>query len=91
VIVHIEYPGAGTQNLIRSVMRNVFPIKGGIMAQDASAPGQGDRPPKPTEEDLKRLLIEEFYEEFYKESVVRYGRDSDQARTFSRLLMSWRS
>jgi hypothetical protein len=61
------------------------------MAGDTSDPGQGDRPPKPTEEGLNRLLIEEFYEEFYKESVARYGRDSEQARTFSRLLMSWRS
>jgi hypothetical protein len=55
------------------------------MAGDTSAPSQGDQSPKPTEEEL--LLIEQFY----KDSVVRYGSDSEQARAFSRLLKSWRS
>jgi|HubBroStandDraft_2_1064218.scaffolds.fasta_scaffold866248_1 hypothetical protein len=47
----------------------------------------GDRFSKPTEEELERLLIEEFY----KDAVARYGSDSEQACAFSRLLMSWRS
>jgi len=42
------------------------------MAGDTSAPGQADRSPKPTEEEL--LLIEQFY----KDSVVRYGSESEQ-------------
>jgi hypothetical protein len=45
-----------------------------------------DRSSKPTEEELSRLLIEEFY----KDSVARYGSDSEQALALSRLLMSWR-
>jgi hypothetical protein len=43
--------------------------------------------PKPTEEELERLLIEEFYED----AVARYGSDSEQARALSRLLISRRS
>jgi hypothetical protein len=51
------------------------------MTGDTSPLGQGD----PTEEELNRRLIEEFY----KDSVARYGSDSEQARVLSRLLMSW--
>jgi hypothetical protein len=51
-----------------------------------SAPGQDDGSPKSGKEELNRLLIEEFY----KDSVARYGIDSEQARALSPLLMSWR-
>jgi|HubBroStandDraft_1064217.scaffolds.fasta_scaffold179557_2 hypothetical protein len=56
------------------------------MTRNTSAPGQGDRSPKPTKEELNRLLIEEFY----KDSVARYGSDSEQASVLSRHLTSWR-
>jgi hypothetical protein len=56
------------------------------MTRDTRAPGQGDRTPKPTIEELNRLLIEEFY----KDSVARYGSDSEQARALSRHLTSSR-
>ena len=48
------------------------------MKEDTSALGQGDR----SEEELSRLLIEEFY----RESVAKYGIDSEQARDFWHLL-----
>ena len=41
-----------------------------------------DGVPGSNKEELNRLLIEEFY----KDSVCRYGTDSEQARTLSRLL-----
>jgi hypothetical protein len=41
-----------------------------------------DRVPGSNKEELNRLLIEEFY----KDSVSRYGTDSEQARMLSRLL-----
>jgi hypothetical protein len=56
------------------------------MTRDSSAPGQGDRSPKPTKEELNRSLIEEFY----KAAVARYGSDSEQARELLRLLKSSR-
>jgi len=52
------------------------------MTGDTSGPGHGDRYPKPTEEELNRSLIEEFY----KDSIARYGPDSEQTRALSRLL-----
>ena len=52
------------------------------MTGDASAPRQDERPVIPAEEALSRLLIEQFYED----SVARYGADSEQALSLSRLL-----
>jgi hypothetical protein len=52
------------------------------MTGDTSGPDQDDRSRNPTEEDLNRLLLEEFYED----SVARYGPDSAQARLLLRLL-----
>ena len=55
------------------------------MTGDTSALGQGDRSPERAQEELSRLLIEEFY----KDSVARYGIDSEQARALWSLLASW--
>ena len=46
------------------------------MAGDTSAPAQGERLPNLTQEELGRLLIEQFYQD----SVAHYGVDSEQAR-----------
>jgi hypothetical protein len=55
------------------------------MAGDTSAPAQGERLPNLSQEELGRLLIEQFY----KDSVAHYGIDSEQARELWRLLTSW--
>ena len=57
---------------------------GGRMTDHMTAPGKDDRALRPGKEELTRLLLEEFY----SDSVGRYGRDSEQARTFSRLLIA---
>jgi hypothetical protein len=50
------------------------------------APGHAPEKDEPSftpgKEELQRLLIEQFYED----SLHRYGTDSEQARTLSRLL-----
>ena len=52
------------------------------MTGDTSAPRQDDRSLRPAKEELNRLLIEQFYQD----SVARYGPDSEQTRALSRLL-----
>jgi hypothetical protein len=52
------------------------------MTGDTSAQGQDERSLKPREKELNRFLIEEFY----NDSVARYGTDSEQARALSRVL-----
>jgi hypothetical protein len=54
------------------------------MTGDTGALGRGDQSPEPNKEELKRLLIEQFYED----SVERYGIDSGQARALWRFLIS---
>jgi hypothetical protein len=62
--------------------RKVNASGGGRMTRDKSAQGQHERSLKPREKELNRLLIEEFY----NDSVARYGTDSEQARVLSRVL-----
>jgi hypothetical protein len=52
------------------------------MVGDQSDVGLEGSSPAPGKEELKRLLIEQFYET----SVYRYGSDSKQARLLSSLL-----
>jgi hypothetical protein len=52
------------------------------MAANGNAPDQKNLGFTPGKEELHRLLIEQFYED----SVRRYGADSEQARILSRLL-----
>jgi hypothetical protein len=53
------------------------------MTGDASAPCQDDWPIRPAKQELGRLLIEQFYQD----SVARYGSNSEQARALSWLLV----
>jgi hypothetical protein len=52
------------------------------MTGEPSGPDQDDRSLRPAEEELNLFLIEQFYED----SVARYGPDSAQARALSGLL-----
>jgi hypothetical protein len=52
------------------------------MTADPSARREDDRSLRLANEDLNQSLIEQFYED----SVARYGLDSEQARAFLRLL-----
>jgi hypothetical protein len=52
------------------------------MTNVTNTPGTDDRSVRSGNEELNRLLIKELYED----SVVRYGVDSEQARTLARLL-----
>jgi hypothetical protein len=52
------------------------------MTGDTSAQGQDERFLNPREKELNRFLLEEFY----NDSVARYGTDSEQARALSRVL-----
>ena len=48
----------------------------------ATSVESGERSPTPGQEKLNRLLIQQFYED----SVHRYGSDSEQAEMLSKLL-----
>ena len=57
------------------------------MAIDENAPGKNEVSSTASHEQLDRQVIEQFYED----SLDRYGSNSEQARTFSVLLAEFDS
>jgi hypothetical protein len=53
------------------------------MTDDRRAPGNATLPSTPNKLELRRLLLEQFYED----SVDRHGFDHEQVRILSRLLV----